>query len=92
MKYMNKLIFDDFEQQLAGIPEVAPDEWDMEMLAEIDAEMDDATTPLEAVRAFRECSGKISLRLPKELHYKLLESAKENGVSLNQFVVYKLAR
>jgi len=89
---MSKLTFDDFEQQLAKVSEDAPDEWDMQMLAEIDAETDDITTTLEAARAFRECSGKISLRLPKELHYKLLEGAKENGVSLNQFVMYKLAR
>jgi len=89
---MNKLSFDDFERQLAEIREIEPDEWDRQMLAEIDAEKDDTTTPLEAVCAYRECSGKISLRLPKELHYRLLESAKDNGVSLNQLVMYKLAK
>jgi len=89
---MDKLTFDDFEQQLAKLPEIVPDEWDRQMLAEIDADIDDTTTPLELVRAFRECSGKISLRVPKELHYRPLENAKENGVSLNQFVVYKLAK
>ena len=89
---MSKITFDEFEQRLANVPEVEPDEWDKQLLMEIDAETDDATIPLEAVRAYRECSGKISLRVPKELHYRLLESAKENGVSLNQFVVYKLAK
>ncbi|MCL2853525.1 MAG: toxin-antitoxin system HicB family antitoxin [Defluviitaleaceae bacterium] len=81
---MDKLTFNDFEKRLAGAPEVEPDEWDRQMLAEIDAETDHTTTPLEAVRAFRECSGKISLRVPKELHYRLLENAKENGVSLGR--------
>jgi predicted HicB family RNase H-like nuclease len=37
-------------------------------------------------------SGKISLRVPKELHAELAEQAKENGVSLNQFIMFKLAR
>ena len=89
---MSRITFDEFTQQLATIPEVEPDDWDNQMLAEIDAQKDNTTTPLEAVRAYRECSGKISLRLPRELHYKLLEGAKDNGVSLNQFLVYKLAK
>jgi len=89
---MSDLTFEEFEQRLEEVPEIEPDEWDRVMLAEIDAETDDTTVPLEAVRAYRECSGKISLRVPKELHYKLLEGAKDNGVSLNQFVMYKLAK
>jgi len=89
---MKKLTVDEFEAKLAAIGEVEPDEWDKEMLSEIDEETDDSTTPLETVRARRECSGKISVRVPKELHFTLLEKAKENGVSLNQFIVYKLAK
>ena len=89
---MNNLTFDEFVQNLDNVPEVVPDEWDRKMLAEIDAETDNTTVSLEAVRAYRECSGKISLRVPKELHYRLLESAKDNGVSLNQLIMYKLAK
>jgi len=89
---MKKLTVDEFEAKLAAIEEVEPDEWDKEMLSEIDEETDNSTIPLEAVRARRECSGKISVRVPKELHFTLLENAKENGVSLNQFIVYKLAK
>ena len=89
---MAKLSFEEFEQKLSEVPEAEPDEWDKQMLAEIDAETDDRTTPIEAIRAYRECSGKISLRLPKELHYRLLEGANDNGVSLNQFIMYKLAK
>ena len=89
---MSKLTFEEFERQLENTPEVEPDEWDKQMLAEIDKEADDTITPLESVRAYRECSGKISLRVPKELHFRLLEGAKDNGVSLNQFIAYKLAK
>ena len=32
------------------------------------------------------------LRIPKELHRDLAEAAKKNGVSLNQYASYKLAK
>ena len=89
---MRNLTFEEFEDKLATIPEVEPDEWDREMLAEIDAETDTGTVSIDAVVARRECSGRISVRVPKALHYTLLESAKENGVSLNQYIMYKLAK
>lgn len=89
---MKNLSVDEFEKRLAEIPEEEPDEWDNAMLAEIDAETDHSTITLEEMDAWRKCNGKISLRVPKELHYKLLENAKENGVSLNQFIMYKLAK
>jgi predicted RNase H-like HicB family nuclease len=37
-------------------------------------------------------SGKILARTPKSLHRALMEKAKEEGVSLNQLVVYLLSR
>ena len=37
-------------------------------------------------------SGKFIIRLPKTLHYKLSIEAKEEGVSLNQYALYKLSR
>ena len=89
---MKNLTVDEFEKKLAAIPEVEPDEWDLKILAEIDADTDESTVPLDDLRALRECSGKISVRVPKELHFNLLERAKENGVSLNQYIVYKLAK
>ena len=78
MRCVNNLTFEEFEQRLTEVPEVEPDEWDRKMLADIDTETDDATTPIEAIRAYRKCSGKISLRVPKELHYKLLEKVRDN--------------
>jgi len=88
---MKTISIEEFEKKLATIPEEAPDEWDMEMLADIDAETNNSTTPFKTVKAKREFSGKISIRVPKELHQLLIEKAKDNGVSLNQFIVYKLA-
>jgi antitoxin HicB len=40
--------------------------------------------------ATREIKGKILIRLPKDLHRDLLEQAAEQGVSLNQFCLWKL--
>ena len=36
-------------------------------------------------------SGKFNLRIPKSLHQSLAIRAKEQGVSLNQYILYKLA-
>ncbi len=36
-------------------------------------------------------SGKILARLPKELHAKLIENARLNSVSLNQYIIYLLS-
>ena len=47
---------------------------------------------LEAYQEKKECSGKLSLRIPKELHASLIEDAKRNGVSLNQYALYKLSK
>jgi predicted HicB family RNase H-like nuclease len=90
---MGKLAREDFLRKVEATPVVEPDKWDIEMLAEIDNEADDdSVATLEDIRARRECNGEISIRVPKELHYKLLENAKENGVSLSQFIIYKLAK
>lgn len=56
-----------------------------------------AEDPAEAVsltefKAQRDYSGNLMLRIPKELHKTLAEAAKENGVSLNQYALYKLAK
>ena len=37
-------------------------------------------------------SGKLNIQIPKRLHFELSEEAKSNGVSLNQYIIYKLAR
>lgn len=39
-----------------------------------------------------EYSGKFNIRMPKSLHRSLVEKAKEENVSLNQYINYQLAR
>ncbi len=36
-------------------------------------------------------SGKFVIRMPKSLHYKLTIEAKQEGISLNQYALYKLS-
>lgn len=37
-------------------------------------------------------SGKFIVRIPKSLHYKLTVEAEQEGVSLNQYALYKLSK
>ena len=39
-----------------------------------------------------EYSGKFVVRIPKSLHKSLAENAKSEGVSLNQYALYKLSK
>jgi len=70
--------------------EPAPE--DLAAFAQADREDPSETVSLEAYKARREYSGKLMLRIPKELHRALAEAAKENGVSLNQYALYKLSK
>ncbi len=54
-------------------------------------------TSLEAGRSIPEpqeeaYSGQLRVRLPKSLHKTLTEKAREENTSLNQYIVYQLAR
>ena len=40
---------------------------------------------------YEEFSGKFMIRIPKSLHYRLTVEAKQEGVSLNQYALYKLS-
>ena len=86
---MNK---DAFENKLAGIQVAEPDDLDLEMLDAADSESNTSTITYEQLKDEMEYSGKISLRLPRTLHKELSEGAKREGVSLNQYAVYKLAK
>lgn len=56
--------------------------------------MDDGTTvTLEELKEQLErYSGKVVLRMPRSLHKSLKEAAAVEGVSLNQYILYKLAK
>ncbi len=43
-------------------------------------------------KEFEEYSGKFNLRIPKSLHRKLAMEASQEGVSLNQYALYKLSQ
>ena len=40
---------------------------------------------------YEDFSGKFVVRIPKSLHYKLSIEAEQEGVSLNQYALYKLS-
>ena len=48
--------------------------------------------PLPESQQTEKYSGKFLTRIPKELHASLAQTAHEQGVSLNQLVLYKLSR
>lgn len=48
--------------------------------------------PNPSLNAIEKYSGKFLLRIPKSLHKRLVEEAKREGISLNQYIIYKLAR
>lgn len=62
-------------------------------LAAAEAINDGSTVSLEEFKqGLEEYSGKLVLRLPRSLHKQLREAAKVEGVSLNQYMIYKLAQ
>lgn len=90
-----KLSLDEIEARFAEIDAGETEEptaEDLDAFAAADAEDPMDTVTLDEYKARREYSGKLMLRIPKELHRQLAEAAKENGVSLNQYALYKLAR
>ncbi|MCL1873026.1 MAG: type II toxin-antitoxin system HicB family antitoxin [Clostridiales bacterium] len=86
----------DIEARFKAIQEVEPDIDDLQAIERIKKRNDTSEgitlAQMDKVRDEQEFSGKISLRLPKSLHRILVQGAKEEGVSLNQFILYKLAK
>ena len=89
---MAVLTQEQLQAKIKGIAEIAPDEIDLQMIDEFEAEGQEESTSWENYKAERTYSGNISLRIPKELHRALVGTAKEQGVSLNQYCLYKLAQ
>lgn len=84
---------EEFEAKLKALPVEEPDEIDKAMLAHASAEDDGTTISLEEFkRSLEDYSGKLVLRIPRSLHKALKEQAEIEGVSLNQYMLYKLAR
>ena len=88
-----ELTIEEIEARRARIDATTPEDPTADDLAAIAAA--EAEDPAEAITLEEyktQYSGRLMLRIPKELHRSLAESAKENGVSLNQYAMYKLAR
>lgn len=86
----------ELDARLAAInarePETLSEE-EAASLAEAEAMGDGTTVSLEALkRELDGFSGRLVLRIPKSLHKLLKEEADVEGVSLNQYMLYKLSR
>lgn len=86
----------EIEKRFAEIDAAEPEELTPEEAASLAAAemMDDGTTVTleEFKRSLDEYSGKLVLRIPRSLHKKLKSEAEVEGVSLNQYMLYKLAK
>ncbi len=96
MSRKKDLTLEEIEQRFREIDAKEPEEptaEDLAAFAEYEAEdLAEMMTLEDFDKEQKEYSGKLSLRIPKELHRQLAQDAKENGVSLNQYALYKLAR
>ena len=90
-----ELTFEELERRRAEVdarPAETPTMADLAAFAEADAEDPTEAVTLKEYKESREFSGRLLIRVPKELHRSLSEAAKANGVSLNQYALYKLAK
>lgn len=83
---------EELRAKLASIPEVEPDGMDRAMLEQAGTDDNGPAISLEEVKGVYDFSGKLNIRIPKSLHCQLSREAKRDGVSLNQYIIYKLAR
>ena len=84
----------EINERFAAINSRPPEEPDDTDVKAIEAAMqeDDAVSLEEFRQSLEQYSGKIVLRIPRSLHKQLKEAAAVEGVSLNQYMLYKLAR
>ena len=85
----------DMEKRIEAINAKEPEHLTQEEaapLAQAEAMDDGSTVSLEEFkRELEDYSGKLVLRIPRSLHKSLKEAAKVEGVSLNQYMIYKLS-
>jgi hypothetical protein len=86
----------DIKERFSRIQEVAPDARDLSAIKRIvragDTGEGISLGEMDKLRTVQGYSGKISLRVPRTLHRDLVRDAKEEGISLNQFINFKLAK
>lgn len=92
----NNLTAEEIERRFAEINARTPEyltEEEAASLAKAEAINDGTTVSLEDFRrSLDDYSGKLVLRIPRSLHKLLKEEAEVEGVSLNQYMLYKLSR
>ena len=86
---MNK---EDFLAKLATVPEEEPNEEDRADLKEAADINDGQRSPWKRSSPPWTSAGSSTFGSQKSLHQKLSQDAKLDGVSLNQYIIYKLAR
>ena len=92
---MKKLDNKEFEERMKVIDALEAEEPTVEDIKAIEtAEKEDSaeSISLDDYKNHKEYSGKLRIRVPRSLHKELVESAKKEGVSLNQYALYKLAK
>ena len=83
----------EIEKRFAEIDAREPEEATAEELAAITAAEEEESVSLSDFRESLEgYSGRLVLRIPRSLHKALKQEAEVEGVSLNQYMLYKLAR
>ena len=87
---------EELERRRAEIdagPAVRLTQEEADSLAEAEAVNDGTTVSLEEFKqSLEEYSGRLVLRIPRSLHRELKKAAEIEGVSLNQYMLYKLAK
>jgi len=58
----------------------------------LESAIEDGIEIPEPSKGVEDYSGKLNIRMPKTLHKALAEKAKEENVSLNQYINYQLSR
>lgn len=89
----NELTLEQIEKRFAEIDALPAEKPTQKEIAAFHEAADPTEVlTLDEYKEQREYSGKLLLRIPKELHRELAKAAKDNGVSLNQYALYKLAK
>lgn len=82
-------------EKLNNLPAAEPEFAEIEAIREYEIEKTSGTLELTSLSEVRDrvarANGRISLRVPKQLHVDLIEAAEDEGVSLNQYISYLLA-
>ena len=82
----------EIEARFAEINAREPEEPSAEDIQAFEKAENEPAVTLDALKTELEpYSGKIVLRIPRSLHKQLKEAAAGEGVSLNQYMLYKLA-